>query len=97
VAKIVNPFTPGHLGDVCNYNNPTLTNLATQISNTAPGSPQSVQLWHQAMNIIVGNALGIWIAYDPILTGMTTRVVAPNVLTAYQSPELSYWTIHLGG
>ena len=81
-------FTPGHLGDACNYQSPILTSMINQLSALAPTDPQYAQLWYQAQDFIVKNALDVWaiwlptvIAYDSSRVG-GIQTVFPGV-TAY--------------
>jgi len=88
-------FTPGHLGDLCGYDNPTLDAMVTKMSALAPNDPQYVQLWKKAQDIIVKSALDVWAVWLPTvvayngdrLGGIETvfpGVTAyPNFFTAY--------------
>jgi peptide/nickel transport system substrate-binding protein len=88
-------YTPGHLGDLCGYQDPTLTSMITQLAALSSTDPQYVQLWDQAQEFIVHNALSVWgiwlptvLAYNgnrvggvqTIFLGVTAY---PDFLTAY--------------
>ena len=81
-------FTPGHLGDLCGYDNPTLDAMVTQMGGLAPNNPQYIQLWKKAQDFIVKNALAVWAVWLPTVVAYnSTRVggietVFPGV-TAY--------------
>ena len=81
-------FTPGHLGDMCSYNSPQLDSMVAQMGGLAPTDPRYVQLWKQAQDFIVRNALQVWaiwlptvIAYNGARVG-DVETVFPGV-TAY--------------
>jgi peptide/nickel transport system substrate-binding protein len=81
-------YTPGHLGDLCDYQDPTLTAKINQIAALPATDPQYKQLWQDAQTFVVKNALAVWglwvpavIAYDSARLG-GVRVVFPGV-TAY--------------
>jgi hypothetical protein len=81
-------YTPGHLGDLCDYQDPTLTEKINQIAALPTTDPQYKQLWQDAQSFVVKNALSVWglwvpavIAYDSARLG-GVRVVFPGV-TAY--------------
>lgn len=88
-------YTPGHLGDLCGYDNPTLDAMVTQMSGLAPNDPQYIQLWKKAQDLIVKNALAVWgvwlptvIAYNADRVGGIETVFPgvtayPDFFTAY--------------
>ena len=88
-------YTPGHLGDLCGYQNPTLTSLINQLGALAPTNPEYVKLWQQAQDFVVKNALDVWgiwlptvIAYNSNRVGGIETVIPgvtayPDFFTAY--------------
>ena len=88
-------YTPGHLGDLCGYQNPTLTSLINQLGALAPTDPEYVKLWQQAQDFVVKNALDVWgiwlptvVAYNSNLVGGIETVIPgvtayPDFFTAY--------------
>jgi peptide/nickel transport system substrate-binding protein len=88
-------YTPGHLGDLCGYQDPALTAMINQLAALPSSDPRAVQLWHQAQDLVVQNALSVWgiwlptvVAYNgnrvggvqTIFLGVTAY---PDFLTAY--------------
>jgi peptide/nickel transport system substrate-binding protein len=88
-------YTPGHLGDLCGYQDPALTSTINQLAAVPSTDPQYAQLWHQAQDFVVHNALAVWgiwlptvVAYNgnhvggvqTIFLGVTPY---PDFLTAY--------------
>jgi peptide/nickel transport system substrate-binding protein len=88
-------YTPGHLGDFCGYQNPTLTSMITQLGALAPTDPHYVKLWKEAQDFVVKNALDVWgiwlptvIAYNGNRVGGIETVIPgvtayPDFFTAY--------------
>jgi hypothetical protein len=88
-------YTPGHLGDICNYQSSTLTAIINQLGALAPTDPRYIELWQQAQDFVVKNALsvfGIWlptvIAYNStrvanIQTVIPSVTAYPDFFTAY--------------
>jgi ABC-type transport system substrate-binding protein len=81
-------YTPGHLGDLCGYNNSALDAMVTQMGGLAPNDPQYVQLWKKAQDFIVKNALAVWAVWLPTVVAYNSsrvggiETVFPGV-TAY--------------
>jgi hypothetical protein len=88
-------YTPGHLGDLCGYQDPTLTSMIAQLAALPSTDPKAVQLWHQAQDFVVNNALSVWgvwlptvVAYNGNRVGGVQTVFLgvtayPDFLTAY--------------
>jgi hypothetical protein len=81
-------YTPGHLGDLCDYEDPSLTAKINELASLSTTDPRYKQLWQEAQTFVVKNALAVWglwvpavIAYDGARLG-GVRVVFPGV-TAY--------------
>jgi peptide/nickel transport system substrate-binding protein len=60
-------YTPGELGNLCNYDNPGLIGMINELNGLSESSPQYVPLWHQVEDFIVKNALGVWGIYIPAI------------------------------
>ncbi len=88
-------YTPGHLGDLCGYQDPTLTSMINRLGALPSTSPDAIMLWRQAQDFVMNNALsvyGIWLptvlAYNSNKVGGITTVFLgvspyPDFLTAY--------------
>jgi ABC-type transport system substrate-binding protein len=88
LAALSTIYTPGHLGDLCDYEDPTLTAKIDQLAGLASTDPQYKQTWQDAQDFVIKNALavyGLWlpavIAYNGDTVG-GVRIVFPSV-TAY--------------
>jgi peptide/nickel transport system substrate-binding protein len=81
-------YTPGHLGDLCGYDNPALDAMVTQMSGLASTDPKYIALWKQAQDFIVKNALAVWGVWLPTVIAYNSshvggiETVFPGV-TAY--------------
>jgi peptide/nickel transport system substrate-binding protein len=88
-------YTPGHLGDLCNYDVPALDAMVTQMSGLAQTDPQYIALWKKAQDLIVKNALAVWAVWLPTVVAYNSNRVGgiqtvfpgvtpyPNFFTAY--------------
>jgi peptide/nickel transport system substrate-binding protein len=88
-------YTPGHLGDLCNYDNPALDAMVTKMSGLAQTDPQYIALWKQAQEFIVKNALAVWAVWLPTVVAYNSNRVGgietvfpgvtayPDFFTAY--------------
>jgi len=78
-------YTPGHLGDACSYEDPTLTAKINQLASMSSTDPQYKQVWQDTQDFVIKNALsvyGLWlpavIAYNGDKVG-GIKVVFPGV------------------
>jgi ABC-type transport system substrate-binding protein len=88
-------YTPGHLGDLCGYDNPTLDAMVTKMGGLAPNDPQYIQLWKKAQELIVKNAFAVWAVWLPTVVAYNSNRVGgietvfpgvtayPDFFTAY--------------
>jgi ABC-type transport system substrate-binding protein len=95
--KLNGSFRSGSIGDICNYDDPALDRINDQLAAATPGSPQSVQLWDQAQNLVVNDALAVWIDFIPVVTGWANRVADANMITSYLIPVPDFWTVRMTG
>jgi peptide/nickel transport system substrate-binding protein len=96
LGKITTNYTPGDVGDLCNYDNPTLDNLTKQLQAASPSSPTVKDLWMKAQDFIIKNALSVYIDYQPIVTGAAKNVTgAQNI--PYVGGVLNYWGVSVPG
>jgi ABC-type transport system substrate-binding protein len=96
IQKITTQYTPGTVGDLCDYNNPTLNNITNEIQATPPNSPKLISLWKQAQNLIIKNALSVYIAFSPLVTAANKNVKNLQVVP-YVGGVLNYWVVSVKG
>ena len=68
-------YTPGELGNLCNYGNSQLTGTINQLNGLPSTSSQYVTLMHQAQDFVVKNALGVWGIYIPAIIAYNSAKV----------------------
>lgn len=78
-------YTPGNLGDLCDYEDPELTGIINELASLPSTDPAYAQKWEQAQEFVIDNALsvyGVWlpavIAYDSERLG-GVRISFPGV------------------
>jgi peptide/nickel transport system substrate-binding protein len=95
--KLTTMYIPGgSIGDLCNYNDPALNAVTSEIQSLPPTSPQLTAAWVQAQDIVIKDALGIYIDYSPLVTAATKRVVNLQEIPV-AGGELNYWAVSLNG
>jgi peptide/nickel transport system substrate-binding protein len=93
ISKLTTMFIPGgSIGDLCNYDNPTLNALTKQIESLPPTSPRLRAAWIQAQDIVLKDALGVYIDYQPSVTAATKNVKNLQVIP-YVGGTLNYWVV----
>lgn len=93
--SIAGPYTPGHLGNICNYDSPYIDAILNKLNALPPTSSASVALWDQVQNYIVKNALSMWVAYEPDVFASKTSVGGVQFLVNFPLPVPYYWSLFL--
>jgi peptide/nickel transport system substrate-binding protein len=93
IEALTGPFEPGTIGDLCNYDSPTLDGLTAQLGSLPPTSPEAVTLTREAQQYVVSNALAVWISFQPYVYASSTKVTGVSFLTQYAQPIPYYWTL----
>lgn len=89
-------YVPGTLGDICDYNSPTLNALYTQLQALPPNSPQLKSVWKQVQQYIIANALSFYVDYAPLVTGADKAVKNLQVIP-YIGGAINYWVVSVPG
>jgi peptide/nickel transport system substrate-binding protein len=63
----LNKWVGEALSNACAYDDPALTAIAEQLAGVSISSDEAADLWHQAGDIVVGDALGIFIAFRSVV------------------------------
>jgi peptide/nickel transport system substrate-binding protein len=96
IEKLTTQYIPGDVGDLCNYNNPTLNNLTKEVEALPPSSSKLKSVWGQIQEFVIKNALSIYIDYAPNVTGAAKDV--KNVQNIpYVGGVLNYWVVSVPG
>ncbi len=83
----------GGTGDFCDYNDPALNAITSQIGELAPQSPKAVALWRQAQSYIVKNALSVWIDFSPYIYASAKNVHGVSFMLQYALPVPYFWSL----
>jgi ABC-type transport system substrate-binding protein len=95
--KLTTMYIPsGSVGDLCNYNDPALNAATAQIQSLPPNSPQLTAAWVQAEDIVIKQALGVYVDFSPVVTAATKNVVNLQMVPV-AGGELDYWSVSLNG
>ena len=68
IQKLTTQYIPGDVGDLCNYNNPTLNNLTKEVEALPPSSPKLRSTWVEIQKFVAANALSVYVDYAPEVT-----------------------------
>jgi peptide/nickel transport system substrate-binding protein len=96
IEKLTTQYIPGSVGDICDYNNPTLNAIDNQIQALPPSSPKLKAEWIAAQDFVMKNALGIYVDYAPNVTGAAKSVKSLQVIP-YVGGVVNYWVTSVSG
>lgn len=96
IEKLTTQYIPGSVGDICDYNNPTLNAIDNQIQALPPSSPKLKTEWIAAQDFVMKNALGIYVDYAPNVTGAQKSVKNLQVIP-YVGGPVNYWVTTVSG
>ena len=97
LLKLTGTYHPGSIGDLCDYDSPTLDAISNQIAGLVPTSPKAVQLWKSAQTYVIDNALSVYIAWIPQVSGSAKTVKGLNLITSYLIAIPDLWTVQVSG
>lgn len=92
IQKITTQYTPGDVGDLCNYDNPTLNALTKELQSLPPSSSKLKSVWTQIQDFVIKNALSIYVDYSPNVTGAAKDVKNLQNIP-YVGGVLNYWVV----
>ncbi len=96
IQKITTQYIPGDVGDLCNYNNPTLSALTKELEALPPSSSKLKSVWTQIQDFVIKNALSIYVDYSPNVTGAAKDVKNLQNIP-YVGGVLNYWVVSVPG
>ena len=96
IEKLTTQYIPGSVGDICDYNNPTLNAIDNEIQALPPSSPKLKSEWIAAQDFVLKNALGIYVDYAPNVTGAAKSVKNLQVIP-YVGGVVNYWVTSVSG
>jgi peptide/nickel transport system substrate-binding protein len=68
-------FTGTSLGNVCDYNDPTIASIRSELTKVSESDPKAVELWHQADKVVVEQALDGFLLFRALLSGYNSSRV----------------------
>ena len=92
IQKLTTQYTPGDVGDLCNYNNPTLNKLTNEVEALPPSSPKLRSVWVQIQRFVAPNALSVYVDYAPEVTVAKKDVTHLQVIP-YVGGVTNYWVV----
>jgi peptide/nickel transport system substrate-binding protein len=90
--KLTTQYIPGDVGDLCNYDNPTLNNLTKEVEALPPSSPKLRSVWVEIQKFVATNALSIYVDYAPEVTAAKKDVTHLQVIP-YVGGVTNYWSV----
>jgi peptide/nickel transport system substrate-binding protein len=96
IEKLTTQYIPGDVGDLCDYNNPTLNALTKEVEALPPTSPKLKKVWTTIQDFVIKNALSIYVDYAPIVTGASKNVKNIENIP-YVGGILNYWNVTVPG
>jgi len=76
LQKVTRAFGPNSVANVCQYSDPALNTLTSQIAAQPPGSTQLKKLWDQVNENVTNNVLWNFGVWQPIVVGWNSKQVA---------------------
>ncbi len=92
IQKLTTQYTPGDVGDLCNYNNPTLNKLTNEVEALPPSSPKLRSVWVQIQRFVAANALSVYVDYAPEVT-VAKKDVSHLQVIPYVGGVTNYWVV----
>lgn len=94
INVVAGPFTPGTLGDQCNYSNDQLNNWVAQLKAGGLSPTQTKQTWTNIQQFVTQNVLADFIVFVPLVTAWNKHVSGVQMLQTFygftpQTGELS--------
>jgi peptide/nickel transport system substrate-binding protein len=83
-------YTGNSLGNICEYNDPEITGWFNELSGMSQSDPKAVEIWHDAAEKIVGDALSVFVLFRATLGAYDTEALenmTPMSLGQYIVPD----------
>jgi ABC-type transport system substrate-binding protein len=84
-------YIPGNTGNLCSYDSTEIARISTALEGVAAESPEAVELWHEAQDIVVPDALSIFVVFQPNAFGYVPTLGAVSLMP-YIQPFPDLWT-----
>ncbi|HEY6531997.1 MAG TPA: ABC transporter substrate-binding protein [Acidimicrobiales bacterium] len=89
----LNMWTGDSISNVCDYNDPEVTDIRNELLKVSSSSDEAVELWGQAADIVVNDALSVFVSFSSRLAAYNTNVVGDPVvypLGTFPVPDFRY-------
>lgn len=87
-------YVPGSLSNVCEYDDPELNAIVEDLNRADPKSDESVMLWEQFQDLVVGDVLSISLIWVPTLhVWNKDSVEVEFVDSAFGVTQLDWWSL----
>jgi len=89
----LNQWIGDNVANVCDYNNPELTAIRDQLLTVSSTDPKATELWAEASDIVVNQALSVFVSYSSRLGAYDKNVVGNPVvypLGTFPVPDFRY-------
>lgn len=97
LSKVTTFFSPQSFADFCGYSNPELNSLVSQAQTQVAGTPAAKSIAAKIQNLVLGNALAIYIALRPYVIATTGGANLPVVTPPNGgAPVADFWAARAG-
>ena len=89
----LNQWIGDNVANVCDYNDPELTAIRDQLLKVSSSSDEAVELWGEAQDIVVNQALSVFVSFSSRLAAYNNTVVGNPViypLGTFPVPDFRY-------
>ena len=83
INTVAAPYTPGYVGDICNYSNPQLNSWVQQLSAGSMSPVQANETWSNIQQLVVKTALAIFGVFVPVVTAWNSHVSQVEILQTF--------------
>jgi peptide/nickel transport system substrate-binding protein len=90
-------YSPGPIGNICNYNNSEINSLTDQIKAFDPASPQAIQLWKQLDRVALTDAAMLYGTFGTVGTAYNgAKVGGVSYFLDFKGvPYVSPWGLYV--
>lgn len=93
LLKISSPYSGNSIGNVCRYNDPQLNGIVARLATATPGSNDELTLWHQGQDLVVNDALSVFLLWRPLVDAWNTTRLTNFKLVPGLIPYPDFWQL----
>ncbi len=83
------------IGNVCKYQNPTLTQQINQLSGLAQDTPQAIALWKSIQEIVFDDMVSVWGLFTPVVWAYDDSKIGGMGVISTSIPYPDYWSVYV--